>query len=59
MADEKNRDARRQKIDRHDCVHLDVNKDNVDDAVCFVGADRSKGEGYNELCKLYEVEIVC
>jgi len=39
----------RTSIDRHDCVHMDVNKDGTPDIVCVVGADKSKGKGFNEL----------
>lgn len=37
------------KIDRHDCVSLKVNNDNLDDIVCLVGAKRATGFGYHEL----------
>jgi len=45
------KDARNgpRNIDRHDCVAMDANGDNVDDLICAVGADRAVGQGYNEL----------
>jgi len=43
--------AIRNKIDRHDCVALDVNQDGVDDIMCLVGAQRGQGIGYNELVR--------
>lgn len=36
-------------IDRHDCVHLDVNKDSIPDIVCVVGAGKNKALGFSEL----------
>lgn len=36
-------------IDRHDCVHLDVNYDGLPDVQCTVGAKEGTGFGYNEL----------
>jgi len=35
--------------DRHDCVALDVNGDDVPDIVCGIGAVRGTGDGFNEL----------
>ena len=36
-------------LDRHDCVKLDVNGDNIDDIVCVLGAYKGMGGAYNEL----------
>jgi len=36
-------------VDRHDCVHLDVNNDGLEDIVCLVGAKKGRGKGENEL----------
>jgi len=47
--DAKNNDARRTKIDRHDCVHGDFDHNGRQDIVCLVGADRGKGRGWTEL----------
>ena len=37
------------KIDRHYCVTMDVNRDGRDDVLCNVGASKGMGEGFNEL----------
>ena len=37
------------KIDRHYCVTMDVNRDGREDVLCNVGASKGVGEGYNEL----------
>lgn len=38
-----------KRIDRHDCVKVDANYDGLDDIICGVGANKGKGEGFNEL----------
>lgn len=38
-----------KRIDRHDCVKVDANHDGMDDIICGVGANKGKGEGFNEL----------
>jgi hypothetical protein len=38
-----------ERIDRHFCVPMDVNRDNLTDIICNVGADLGVGDGYNEL----------
>jgi len=48
--DSKNhKDGPRDGIDRHDCATMDINQDGLEDVVCFVGADRGKGNGFSEL----------
>lgn len=37
------------RIDRHQCVSFDINRDTLTDVICLVGADKATGEGYNEL----------
>jgi len=49
VRDELNNPDGRRKIDRHDCVAIDVNGDDLLDVVCMVGASKGTGEGYNEL----------
>lgn len=48
IIDKKNSHGR-TTIDRHDCVSLKVNNDNLEDIVCWVGARKAKGYGYHEL----------
>lgn len=36
-------------IDRHECVAMHVNNDDLLDIVCLVGADKATGKGYNEV----------
>ena len=36
-------DDGKRHIDRHDCAVMDVNRDNVSDVVCGIGADSGKG----------------
>lgn len=43
------REDHKKGVDRHDCKHLDVNNDGIQDIVCLVGANKAKGFGYNEL----------
>jgi hypothetical protein len=38
-----------ERIDRHFCVSMDVNRDSRTDVICNVGADLGAGDGYNEL----------
>jgi hypothetical protein len=38
-----------ERIDRHFCVPMDANRDNLTDIICNVGADLGVGDGYNEL----------
>jgi hypothetical protein len=38
-----------ERIDRHFCVSMDVNRDSLTDIICNVGADLGAGDGYNEL----------
>lgn len=38
-----------EKIDRHSCTPIDVNRDGLLDVICAVGADKGEGSGYTEL----------
>lgn len=42
-------DLNEDHIDRHDCVHIDVNHDGLPDVQCVVGANKGTGHGFNEL----------
>lgn len=42
-------DPKKERIDRHDCVAIDANKDGKPDIICGVGANKGHGWGYVEL----------
>jgi len=48
-SDALNENTGRNHIDRHACVHVDVNRDGLPDIACAVGAKQGTGRGYNEL----------